>query len=461
MAGGDPKVIPFPRRREFPVDVLPAPARRFVETVAEAIGCAVDYVALSVLAAMSGAIGRRAILEVQPGWMVQPNLYVCLVGPSGSGKTPALSAAMAPLLEVESELLREYRNRVRSCGQQKGRGRDKKSAVLDDFGEPRLVVTEATTEALALALRASPRGVVRYCDELAELLGGFNIYRGGKGVDRQFYIQACDGQIIQVTRVNRALGPRRPETIVVERPFLTIAGGLVPSKLKLFGTGETLQDGLAQRFLFCAPEVQFCPASSGVPPSVREGYSSFLRTLASRVMGRVALDSSDPVPYQVDEEAGEIFDCICLEMTPSKNGMPDEVAAYLPKLRTYAARLALILQLAEDVTRDSSSRLVSTAAMEGAWRLVEYFQPQFGLVVRRISAGSTMGRIERLVEAADARGGTISARDVYTSKIAGVKRSEEALELFEQAQRAGFGKITHRRMKTGGRPQICFTLHSR
>ncbi len=187
---------------EFPLSALPPAVAAFAEAVAGAVGCPVEFPAAGALAAMSFAVGSTRGLEIQPGWVERPSLYVALVGPSGSGKTPALNAALAPARRLAGQL-----------------NQDRPQCE---------VVSEATTEALALLLRDRPRGVLLHTDELSALLDGFGMYRNGRGADRQFYCSAWGGGSFQIIRVNRSQGPRRPEVIEVKDPWLSIVGGLVP-----------------------------------------------------------------------------------------------------------------------------------------------------------------------------------------------------------------------------------------
>src|SRR5690349_15208229 len=73
----DPARAPVPA---FPLDLLPPFWRDWVGETAGALGAPVDYVALSVLAAVSGLCGAGASVRVGPRWAEPLVLWQALVG---------------------------------------------------------------------------------------------------------------------------------------------------------------------------------------------------------------------------------------------------------------------------------------------------------------------------------------------------------------------------------------------
>jgi hypothetical protein len=87
---GDPKPweppIPLgevPAADAFTVSVLPRALVAFVEDVARARHCPLDYVTVPLLTIAGGAIGNSRALEIKPGWREHPCLYGagCVVKP--------------------------------------------------------------------------------------------------------------------------------------------------------------------------------------------------------------------------------------------------------------------------------------------------------------------------------------------------------------------------------------------
>src|SRR5689334_6536496 len=76
----------------FPLELLPAPWRAWVESAAPSFA-SVDYAAQGLLGAVSAVCGPRALVEVTPQWHEPLVLWLAIVGGASTGKTPALTAA--------------------------------------------------------------------------------------------------------------------------------------------------------------------------------------------------------------------------------------------------------------------------------------------------------------------------------------------------------------------------------
>jgi hypothetical protein len=84
MSGAEPIFDPWDEYvvPPFPLEVLSEDVRRFVETQSRVIGCDPSAVAMSVLAACSGALDHRFALRMlrNGDWCAHPRLWVLLVG---------------------------------------------------------------------------------------------------------------------------------------------------------------------------------------------------------------------------------------------------------------------------------------------------------------------------------------------------------------------------------------------
>jgi hypothetical protein len=382
---------------------------------------------------MSFAVGSTRGLEIQPGWLERPSLYVALVGPSGSGKTPALNATLAPARRLAGQL-----------------NQDRPQCA---------VVSEATTEALALLLRDRPRGVLLYTDELSALLDAFGLYRNGRGADRQFYCSAWNGNSFQITRVNRSQGPRRPEVIEVKDPWLGVVGGLVPERLSAFGSGPLLNDGLLQRFLFLLARETPGSAGSPVPPEVRRAYEDLLEKMA-RLRGTAYNRELNLVLRKFSPAAAELFRQLAADLRESAESATDPaVCSYGPKLVSMMGRLALLLHEAA-VADGADPDVVDEGPLWSAYRIATRGFESFQRVVQLFRAGVDLERCRRLARAAAEAGGEVSAREVYSRHVAGIRSAAEAAQLFADAQRFGFGEVQVRVPATGGHPQTFFRVRS-
>jgi hypothetical protein len=83
----------------FPLDVIPAAWRPWIEGHAQASTC-IDYIAQGLLAAVSAVCGSRFVVDVTPHWREPLVLWQLLVGAPSTGKTPAMAAARRLLTGV-------------------------------------------------------------------------------------------------------------------------------------------------------------------------------------------------------------------------------------------------------------------------------------------------------------------------------------------------------------------------
>jgi hypothetical protein len=182
-----------------------------------------------MLVLAGAAVGASRCIELKEGWRESPTLYAAVVGGPGTTKTPALKAVKAPFEGRELEFARRFRGEYREYKgrselfeqQRKARKKQPEQAEsaetttreleLDRPLPPvlrRCLTTDATTEAMALLLSENPHGIALVRDELVAWTRSMNMYRKGKGTDREFYLSAWSSSPIRIDRkMNREAGP--------------------------------------------------------------------------------------------------------------------------------------------------------------------------------------------------------------------------------------------------------------
>ena len=106
--------------------------------------------------------------------------------------------------------------------------------------------SDTTVEALVGILQDNPRGLLVYRDELAGWVRSMDQYKGGKGSDRQHWLNLWSTDEVVVDRKSR-MG----EPIILAKPFVSLFGGIQPAMLGELRAG--MEDGLMDRFLFAYP----------------------------------------------------------------------------------------------------------------------------------------------------------------------------------------------------------------
>ena len=143
----------------FPEGVFPRPIADFINAAADAMQVDPVFVALPALAACAGSVGNSRVLKLNATWTERAAFWTVIVAESGSRKTPAFKAAMAPVWEINRQLMNENAAQLllwkNACGQQK---KGEPSPVKPT--EDRLVAQDISIEKLGVLLAENPRGLL-------------------------------------------------------------------------------------------------------------------------------------------------------------------------------------------------------------------------------------------------------------------------------------------------------------
>lgn len=357
----------------FPLDALPELMADHVRELQRCNAFPVDYTASAFLYAASVCIGNSAHVKVKEGYTMPPVLWLALVGKPGTNKTHPLEYALRPLKNRDADAFDQYRIDMRAWEQEQAdRKRGTKDEADKEGGKPRPnwslhLVTDTTMEALVGKLEHLPRGVGLHCDELAGWWGSMNQYR--KGADREKWLSLWNGK--QVDAIRKTAGD-----VLVRRPFVSVCGTVQPGKLYTLGND---QDGFLPRLLFAFPDEQAKPyhVTTSMDPAWSEQYTELLGKLLAIPM---ATEDGKPVPHMVPLsthalEAFTAWDKLNTDRTNSTDA--EGIASIYPKLECYVHRFALVLEILHALCAEDGSGKVQSigrAAMEGALKLVEYFE---------------------------------------------------------------------------------------
>jgi len=326
--------------------------------LAEGAGSPVDYTALGFIAVAASLIGgkRRVKPFATSNWQEPCIIWAANVGDPSSNKSPAIDATTDPLRPMEkdhaiahgSDLLRWETESERAKVEKAAWQENVKTAVKDNLGVPsmpetavapdepqrrRLMVQDATPEAVGTILSGNPSGTLHLRDELAGWLMSFDRYSPG---GREFWLEAYGGRHHVIDRK----GNKGPISI----PFngVSVVGGIQPEKLAacLLGTAD---DGLVARFLWAWPE----PISYRRPRQVADidALERLYRRLDALEWGIDGEGRAVHITLPLDASAADIFE---KWMAENQQGLEDSGAlfkGFCGKLRGTVLRLSLIAEL--------------------------------------------------------------------------------------------------------------------
>jgi hypothetical protein len=341
---------------KFPLEAFCPFWRNWLTVSAECASAPVDYVAAGLLVGAASLIGRARSARPWSGWAEPSILWLSIIGAPSSGKTPALQGPLSILRKLEAErgqdypeLLRQFEVEKESAQASKDAWREevktaiKKKNPLPEMPEtanqperpqtPRLLVNDATPEALGNILSNEPKGVLSLRDELAGWIGSFDRYSTGSG--RQFWLEAYQGNPFIIDRVKNENGP-----IVVPSLSVSVLGGIQPDRLaSAFLKGD--DDGLVSRFLNVWPDA-IPPNRPSKEANNTEAQTS-LRRLMVLQMGSDEYGDLHPVQVPFSDDAATILDEFrqtLFQRTQLASGL---LAGHLGKMPGAVCRLALVL----------------------------------------------------------------------------------------------------------------------
>jgi hypothetical protein len=226
-----------------------------VREASESLICPPELVAVPALSVLAAAIGSARVLEVKGGWREFPALWTAVVADPSSKKTPAQQHAVAPAErrqmahKAQHELAMERHREALLEWEAMKKAAAKGTAVPEKPEAPKMrhnLVQDITVEALAVRLEENPRGLLAAHDELSGFFRSHDQYKpGGKGDERQKYLSLWSSRMLKVDR-------KGDDPVIVERPVVSIAGGIQPDVLAELAPGGRADkdDGMVHRFLF-------------------------------------------------------------------------------------------------------------------------------------------------------------------------------------------------------------------
>jgi hypothetical protein len=383
-SSGDPVALPsaLPPVPPFDACLLPESVRGWCVDTADGLQVPLDFTAVPAIVALAGAIGRSVGVAMKRNghWIERPMLWGCDIGRPSSLKSPSLSHARRMLERLANEeraafdqKLREHEAHALIADAAKANARKEIQAALkagnklaataaadavfsDDEAptEPRVVVNDATVEKLGELLKANPRGLVQFRDELAGWLASLD--REGREGDRAFWLECWNGTgAFTVDRIGRG-------TIRIEACAMSILGGMQPGKLAEYVRGAVrggfADDGLIQRFQLAVypdlPSDWRYTDRTPEPHAELRAWRTFqgLRNLDVERIGAERAEWADVPFLRFDDEAQGLFiEWVTEHMQRLRaGGEPAWMESHLGKYPALVGRLALVLHLADGFT---------------------------------------------------------------------------------------------------------------
>lgn len=231
----------------FPIDIFPTAMQSYIIECNKKLDSNIDYMACGLLWLISVCIGNSIEVEVKRGWTEKAALWLSLVGKAGIGKTPSIKNVIFPLQKINFQEIKKYlvenekfEKYEKLSKKDKEDHQEVKKPIKTQF-----IANDITLEALVDLHQESDNSVGVFKDELAGWLKDMNKYRAGS--DLEFWLSCWSGQSVSLNRMTRAGS-------FIEKPFISVLGGIQPNILNGFYTEENKDNGFMDRMLLSFPD---------------------------------------------------------------------------------------------------------------------------------------------------------------------------------------------------------------
>ena len=267
-----PRPLPdaLPPVPAFEPELLPEAIQSYVLDVSQRMQSPPDYAAVVAVCALSAMLGRKALIRPKQhdDWTVTPTAWGALIGGPSTMKSPNLAEMLKPVHAIEAGAAVEWGERIKlhkaeaeaaeiaaslakSAAKKLMQDGRKEEAIMylaasEEVGQapalPRIIVNDASVEALGERLQENPNGLLLVRDELSGWIS--TMMQEDRQSERAFFLEAFNGNAsFTYDRIGRG-------TVRIEHCTLSVVGGIQPSKIAPLVRGAvrgTADDGLIQR----------------------------------------------------------------------------------------------------------------------------------------------------------------------------------------------------------------------
>lgn len=372
----------------FPVEVFPLPIQKIIHATNENLNFPTDFIGTSILSAASISIGNTHKIEIKRGFLESAVLYTAIVAPPGTNKSHPLHFAMQPIIEEDKKSFKKYEEERKEYERVSAISKiEREKQGITDPPKPfwqKHLLTDFTPEALVQVHKTNKRGIGVYVDELAGWFKNFNRYN--KGSEVEFWLSAWNSKPINIDR-------KTGEPVFIPLPFITVAGTIQNGLLNDLAKDSRMLNGFIDRILFAIPDNIQKPYwdDTEIDQSIIDSWHKIIFTLLKLPIH--VDETSNPCPeiLRFSPNAKRLLFKWQRTNTDQCNREKNEIIKGIySKLEMYAIRLALILEMLRWACNESGKHEISLESVEGALRLVQYFQKAAIKVYSIISSSSPL-----------------------------------------------------------------------
>ena len=370
----------------LPISCLPDALKEFVQTASPALGVDNAFLVLPILAVCAAAIGHSRSLMIKRGWFVPSILWTAVVGESGCGKSPAFRVAVQPLKDLQREHSQKFNAEKAQynsdCRQWKrdfkqwekrGEGEEPQRPIAPVHRQ--VLTSDSTVEGLAPVLSENERGIILARDELSHWLTSFDKY-SGKGATSSNVTNWLEFYNAEFSIINRKSQEQR--VLTLERPSVSVTGGIQPGILAKCLTTEHKENGLSSRLMLAYPPRQ--PKrwrDEELSQAHVSAYAELIRQLYELKPDTDSQGNAKPALLRLNDDARRLMVQFVNAHGVEQNALQGHAASQWSKLEEIPARFAIVIHCVRQVTdRVEDAFAVDGFTMAAAIELAEWLKAE-------------------------------------------------------------------------------------
>ena len=358
---------------DFPIDIFPKDIQYYISECSIKLDSNIEYMGVSLLWLISICIGNSYEVEVKRGWIENSVVWIAVVGKAGIGKTPSINNIIFPLQKINSKEIKKYYQELEKFEHYNGLTKKEKEEYqeVEKPKKSQFIANDITLEALVDLHEQSDNSVGVFKDELAGWFKDMNKYRVGS--DLEFWLSCWSSKPVTLNRMTR-------KGSFVNKPFISVLGGIQPNILNAMSTEENKDNGFIDRILLSYPTATINEYNDNeLEYDLIRWYQEkiiFFYEGMKRTIKRDDENQIKPNRVRFSSEAKIEWKRMFNEITSIQNN--DSENEYLksmyPKQKSYIPRFSLLLNTFNSLFDDNISAYeISKKSILDAEKLSKYF----------------------------------------------------------------------------------------
>ena len=397
----------------FPLAVFPEIVHNYILEQHKVSNFDINLMSATFIWLFSTLIGNKASTKVNETWNVSPVIWLMIIAERGSSKTHAINAIIKPAKKIDTKKRKEYEEAIKHIDPE----------AKDRPAWKQIFLEDGTREGFVKAMIANKGGLGLMKDELNGWLKDMDRHTGGGGGDEAFWLSSFNNS----TYTKNIKGD---DGTHVDKMFINLAGSIQPDVINEMAKNHSV-NGLLDRFLFVPyEEEKFTFSLTRKPLTWYQNYCDYIK------YSYEAMNVLEDFVFVIGDDSAEQFEgCYNKLLTLKYESGSTSLNAYISKLITYFPRIALVIELINQVVNECENihGVISRDSILKAYDIIKYFLNNATNLFVDMNVKEDMGAV---IKAA----GSIKRGDKVTALLQAIEKKELDINQVDIARFTGSSK---------------------